>query len=99
MSVETTTVAPAGECKLGGGFGVFVQFLLLLSSVGVLVFKKITENDRKRVRGEKPRTRTLNVYLMDCSKQLIGAGWVHVMNMVAAAFMGNRAGGNACQWY
>mmetsp|Transcript_61637 Transcript_61637/g.133466 ORF Transcript_61637/g.133466 Transcript_61637/m.133466 type:complete len:228 (-) Transcript_61637:349-1032(-) len=72
-----------------GFFGVLVQGLLLLISLGVLVYKKWREG----------KDRQWREFLLDSSKQLFGAGWIHVANLIAAAIFGNTLQGDSCGWY
>jgi len=79
---------------LPGLFGVLVQGLLFLASVGTLVMKKYREDML-----EGPRARSWPTFLMDSSKQLLGAGWVHVVNLLCAHVLGASLEGNGCEWY
>ncbi|CAE7259835.1 Stimate, partial [Symbiodinium pilosum] len=67
-----------------------VQLLLFFCCVGTLVVKKVKEGPR----------RTWFQFGLDSSKQFLGAGWIHVMNLLCATIMGNRMGeGDECEWY
>jgi len=80
------------ECQvLGGFFGYVVQGLLFLLCCSVLLVKW---------RMEVPR-RTLKVFCLDSSKQLVGAGVIHILNMVCAmAFSAQEhATADECAWY
>jgi len=83
--------AMAGDCALmpKGGFGIFVQGLLFLVSIGVLVLKFKKEGQE----------RTLREFMLDSSKQLFGAGWIHFANMGCAMMLGSGMNGNGCEWY
>lgn len=79
------------KCTLiPGFFGIFVQGLLFLSCVGILCLKKVREGTR----------RTWMDFGLDSSKQIFGAGWIHVLNLVSAlAFGGMEENGDPCLWY
>mmetsp|Transcript_32600 Transcript_32600/g.96834 ORF Transcript_32600/g.96834 Transcript_32600/m.96834 type:complete len:237 (-) Transcript_32600:35-745(-) len=79
---------------LPGAFGVFVQGLLFLISVSVLVYKKKLEERNLRV-----EARSWPTFMLDSSKQLVGAGWVHCLNMLCASVLGVHMEGNGCEWY
>jgi len=71
-------------------FGALVQGFLFSMSVGVLVLKKTREAG----------DRTWFEFGLDSSKQLIGAGWIHVANMLCSVLMSaNQDLGNPCEWY
>lgn len=78
------------ECTLiPGKFGILVQGVLFLVSISVLVLKKTREaNDR-----------TWYVFLLDSSKQLAGAAFVHVLNLLTSTVLGHEEAGDACDWY
>lgn len=80
------------ECQvLGGFFGYVVQGLLFLLCMSVLLVKW---------RMEVPR-RTLVVFFLDSSKQLVGAGVIHILNMVCAMVFSaqEHATADECAWY
>mmetsp|Transcript_22167 Transcript_22167/g.62046 ORF Transcript_22167/g.62046 Transcript_22167/m.62046 type:complete len:235 (-) Transcript_22167:94-798(-) len=75
---------------LGGHFALLMQALLFTFTCGVLVWKKYMENS----------DRTWFEFGLDSSKQIAGAGWIHVANMVCAIlFAGKLAGVDGCTWY
>lgn len=76
---------------LPGFFGILVQGLLFLCSIGILVFKKYQEKSN----------RTWFEFGLDSSKQLMGAGWIHVMNLLFAQQLQSRLSGSGdqCDWY
>jgi len=81
------------ECTvLPGVFGVLVQGLLFLCVCGVLLYKKHRED-------REGQTRTWNEFVLDSSKQIIGAGWIHVLNMMCAKLLGGVKSGDECNWY
>jgi len=77
------------ECDLmPPGFGVLVQGLLFLVCCLGLVAKKLRDPHR-----------TWPEFLLDSSKQLSGAGLVHVLNLLCAGAFADRLEGDACSWY
>eukprot|EP00403_Amphidinium_massartii_P009609 CAMPEP_0178420372 /NCGR_PEP_ID=MMETSP0689_2-20121128/26094_1 /TAXON_ID=160604 /ORGANISM="Amphidinium massartii, Strain CS-259" /LENGTH=251 /DNA_ID=CAMNT_0020041843 /DNA_START=3 /DNA_END=755 /DNA_ORIENTATION=- len=73
-----------------GTFGIFVQGLLFLCSVALLVFKKVQEG----------AGRAWWEFGLDSSKQIIGAGWIHVLNLACAEALEEIVEqGDACVWY
>lgn len=74
---------------LPGAFGFAVQGVLLVLSLAVLVLKKLRE------KGE----RTWLIFALDSSKQIFGAGFVHILNMVTSTILGANMTGDACDWY
>jgi hypothetical protein len=87
LEEETCTLLP-------GAFGAVVQGFLFLISVGVLLLKKKREEALCRI-----EARSWPTFLLDSSKQLVGAGWVHLVNMACALLLGIRFEGNECEWY
>merc|ERR1719453_2892268 len=75
---------------LSGVYAYAIQFVLLAITVSVLVWKWSREQPR----------RDFSVFILDGSKQLVGAGWAHVFNMVGAVYF-NRyiKAGDECTWY
>lgn len=76
---------------LGDGFGVVVQGLLFAVCCGSLLLKWNCEKPRRKFR----------IFLLDSSKQLVGAGTIHVLNMLCAMFMNSieKASADECAWY
>lgn len=74
---------------LSGAFAFILQGVLFLTCLLVLAYKY-------RVDGAG---RTPSQFALDSSKQCIGAGWTHVMNMGIAILLGTRKGGDECAWY
>uniref|UniRef100_M4BF34 Uncharacterized protein n=1 Tax=Hyaloperonospora arabidopsidis (strain Emoy2) TaxID=559515 RepID=M4BF34_HYAAE len=71
-------VAPGQECKLlDGEFAALLQVLLGLIALSVLILKRLREVPR----------RPLLVWALDASKQLIGATFAHVANLVIALLL------------
>mmetsp|Transcript_69267 Transcript_69267/g.202809 ORF Transcript_69267/g.202809 Transcript_69267/m.202809 type:complete len:246 (-) Transcript_69267:131-868(-) len=83
-----------GECSLlPGFFGILVQFALFVLVCLVLVMKKKLEDRRRSSRRPWP------VFCLDCSKQVIGAGWLHLLNLLSATMLGRDKVMGACEWY
>mmetsp|Transcript_137550 Transcript_137550/g.357426 ORF Transcript_137550/g.357426 Transcript_137550/m.357426 type:complete len:271 (+) Transcript_137550:122-934(+) len=79
---------------LPGLFGIFVQGLLFSSSMATLLYKKKSEEW-----SDPGNARSWPTFLMDSSKQFIGFGFVHVLNLVCAALLGSSLEGSGCDWY
>mmetsp|Transcript_51536 Transcript_51536/g.116612 ORF Transcript_51536/g.116612 Transcript_51536/m.116612 type:complete len:256 (-) Transcript_51536:85-852(-) len=80
------------SCKvLGDTFGFIVQGLLFAVVMSILLLKWWLE---------KPR-RQFKIFALDSSKQVVGAGAIHVANMVfAMVFSGlETAAADECAWY
>jgi len=83
---------------LPGIAGIIVQLCLFALVVLVLVVKKKWE-DRGR-----SYSRPWLVFFLDCSKQLIGAGWVHLLNLACSEVLGEEQAEThtamgSCEWY
>lgn len=75
---------------LDGAFAVVVQALLFVVTVATLAVKWLQERPR----------RALSVFLLDCSKQMVGAGACHVWNLVGAIWLDAHVDfGDQCTWY
>lgn len=86
-----TPAAGVQECKvLAGGVAKLMQVLLFVCSCAALIFKY------RRESGD----RTASEFLMDSSKQLIGAGWIHVLNIgFSKGLEAHFQAGDECHWY
>lgn len=70
--------SPTGPCRLLDGlFADFVQVTLGAVAVSVLLVKRKCERPRRRWR----------VWFMDVSKQVFGAGFAHILNLLLAALL------------
>lgn len=80
------------ECKvLHDWFGLVIQGVLFAATMGSLLLKwKL----------EKPQ-RKFWIFLLDSSKQIVGAGVIHCLNMAFAMLFGqlNHGGVDECSWY
>lgn len=96
-TMATATTFPAAgapavqECKvLSGDVAILMQVLLFVCSCAALTFKY------RRESGD----RTPFEFLMDSSKQLIGAGWIHVLNLSFAKGLETQfQAADQCEWY
>jgi hypothetical protein len=83
-------MAAAACSLLPGVYGMLMQALLFLCVCGVLAYKKATEE----------RGRTWFSFLLDSSKQMIGAAWIHVLNLTCAVVIDRHLStGDQCLWY
>lgn len=84
-------MATGGGCSLLPGiYGLVMQGLLFGCACAVLVCKQVAET---------PRRLWLS-FLLDASKQLTGAGWIHVLNMLFAVQLHRFLNaGDECLWY
>lgn len=81
------------ECYiLAGVTGKVTQFVLFLCCCAALLLKWSQFHDG----------RDFFEFLMDSSKQLLGAGWIHVLNLLFAEKLEQQfetSGGDECDWY
>eukprot|EP00747_Dinoflagellata_sp_TGD_P079337 gnl/TRDRNA2_/TRDRNA2_160468_c0_seq2.p1 gnl/TRDRNA2_/TRDRNA2_160468_c0~~gnl/TRDRNA2_/TRDRNA2_160468_c0_seq2.p1 ORF type:complete len:294 (-),score=48.07 gnl/TRDRNA2_/TRDRNA2_160468_c0_seq2:40-921(-) len=82
---------PVLPCRVLPGFlGLAVQGLLFACVLAVMVLKKWRERGR----------RTWFEFCLDGSKQIIGSGWIHILNLLCAIVLNNLDGnGDECEWY
>mmetsp|Transcript_101677 Transcript_101677/g.323039 ORF Transcript_101677/g.323039 Transcript_101677/m.323039 type:complete len:248 (+) Transcript_101677:51-794(+) len=83
------------DCSLlPGFFGILVQTVLFLIILLVLVVKKKLEDRQRSTR------RPWSTFLLDISKQLVGNGWLHMLNLACATLLGlEQALMSPCEWY
>lgn len=74
---------------LSGYYGLLMQLLLMFVFLGTLAYKYMTEL-LTRVTERSPQE-----FLLDCTKQLLGAFWIHGLNLVTAWKLGQ----NECEVY
>jgi hypothetical protein len=92
LGTTASTQAAPESCQVLPGFtGVAVQGLLFSICVGSLLLKWWWERPR----------RTLQVFFLDSSKQFVGAGVIHCLNMVCAMVFSQMKANVAdeCAWY
>ncbi|KAL5267388.1 hypothetical protein ACHWQZ_G004433 [Mnemiopsis leidyi] len=73
---STANSTSSEECNLTDSFGFLIQFLLATIAFSILVLKRYREPKYER--------RSVMVWLLDVSKQAIGAGFIHVFNVLAS---------------
>ncbi|CEP13654.1 hypothetical protein [Parasitella parasitica] len=80
-------------CKLLDSFAIFVQLVLAGFAFSTLIIKRQRESPQ----------RPLSTWSFDVSKQLIGGGVIHTLNLVASHLFGKSLDGepesNPCVWY
>ncbi|KAL1921379.1 uncharacterized protein VTP21DRAFT_11095 [Calcarisporiella thermophila] len=79
-------------CKLMDSFAVIIQLLLASLAFSTLIFKR---------QQEKPQ-RPLLIWGFDVSKQVIGAGVIHALNIIVSYIKRDQnsgEGSNPCVWY
>ncbi|RIA93548.1 Vaculolar membrane protein [Glomus cerebriforme] len=80
------------NCVLVDNFAIFVQVLLGTIAFSTLIYKRHRERPQRQ----------LQIWFYDVSKQLLGAGIVHGLNIVVSYIAGSIDGGgdtNPCVWY
>lgn len=85
-------IAQSKGCQVLGGFaGYAVQALLFSICVGSLLFKWWIERPQRK----------LQVFALDSSKQLIGAGVIHMSNLICALAFTHLepSAADECAWY
>lgn len=93
-TLEPTVVPP---CKLIPGFhGLVIQALLMLTALLSLVLKKKWEDANASTK----YVRSWSEFALDSSKQVIGSGWIHLLNLVLAVRLKRKTYiGDSCDWY
>jgi len=92
LGVNVATALPEHECKVLSGFtGVAVQSTLFLVCVSTLLLKWWLEQPRRK----------LPIFFLDSSKQIVGAGVIHALNLICAmAFTSfQKSAADECAWY
>lgn len=93
LSATTPPACEGGSCQLFGLFGIFVQCMIGVWCVMTLVTLWRCEKNR----------RDFCTWIGDMSKQLVGAGWGHAMNIFLALIFGSalesEVANNQCVWY
>eukprot|EP00388_Colpodella_angusta_P008264 GDKJ01022725.1.p1 GENE.GDKJ01022725.1~~GDKJ01022725.1.p1 ORF type:complete len:429 (-),score=83.97 GDKJ01022725.1:141-1427(-) len=81
-----------GGCTLlPGVFGIALQGLLAVMAFCSLLIKRYREVPR----------RPWKIFFLDSSKQFLGSGWLHFLNIVCAEIFSNSdfSSADACEWY
>jgi len=82
--------APEACNVLGGTFALLIQAALFAVTCAVLIWKKCVEHS----------DRTWFEFLLDSSKQIAGAGWIHVANLLCALLFNEEfASADECTLY
>eukprot|EP00927_Polykrikos_kofoidii_P025653 TRINITY_DN23008_c0_g1_i1.p1 TRINITY_DN23008_c0_g1~~TRINITY_DN23008_c0_g1_i1.p1 ORF type:complete len:568 (+),score=76.48 TRINITY_DN23008_c0_g1_i1:90-1706(+) len=82
----------ADECRvLAGPVAMILQFALFLCCCCLLFYKYIRQSNG----------RSIVEFGMDSSKQLFGAGWIHILNLFYSVSLKDSFGnlGDECEWY
>lgn len=78
------------DCNLFGAFGFLVQFILAAAAFMVLIVKRYLE---------KPK-RPWKIWWFDVSKQIIGAGVIHLLNLgLSHILTSEKDEADECVWY
>ncbi|OAD78359.1 hypothetical protein PHYBLDRAFT_69692 [Phycomyces blakesleeanus NRRL 1555(-)] len=88
---STFTPEPAG-CTLLDGFAIIVQLTLAATALAVLAYKRWRERPQRPVK----------IWALDVSKQFVGAGVIHALNLAISYLAGRPMHGpqtNLCVWY
>ncbi|KAI9316039.1 vacuolar membrane protein-domain-containing protein [Dichotomocladium elegans] len=93
---STTDTHCLGEsdegCKLLDSFAIVVQVSLATTALLVLVYKRYRERPQRPV----------PIWALDVSKQFVGAGVIHFLNLAVSYLVGRPMNGprtNLCVWY
>ena len=87
---ETVNQPQQQQCTLlGGPYEIFVQFLLAITAVAALAYKRSLESDQ----------RSWLVWALDCSKQAYASALQHVTNMVLGVLFARGGTASECSWY
>mmetsp|Transcript_69351 Transcript_69351/g.203042 ORF Transcript_69351/g.203042 Transcript_69351/m.203042 type:complete len:418 (-) Transcript_69351:135-1388(-) len=82
------------QCTLlSGPWHWLLQVVLLLVSLSVLAIKHWWEQHTQR------SDRSTARFFFDSSKQLVGAGWMHAMNLLFAQVLASHTSEDSCEWY
>jgi len=78
------------QCTLlGGPYEIFIQFILAITAVVALVYKRSLESDQ----------RSWLVWSLDCSKQAYASALQHITNMVLGVLFARGGAASECSWY
>jgi hypothetical protein len=95
MSIPSTD--PVQGCRLIPGFhGIVIQGALILTAFLSLIVKKRFEDATANTK----YVRTWREFLLDSSKQIVGSGWVHILNLALSVRLKRKTeAGDSCDWY
>ena len=89
MLNQVETLSPSEpKCELFGVLGIIIQALLGVFSFSTLIVKRYREKKR----------RPWLIWGMDTSKQAFGAGYLHILNLWVAIWLGGLSD-SPCKWY
>ncbi|KAG2217178.1 hypothetical protein INT45_013190 [Circinella minor] len=93
ISRQWQTCSEGETCELLDGFAIAVQLTLMLTALAALGIKRWRERPRRPV----------EIWALDVSKQFVGAGTVHFLNLGISYLAGRPGNGqpstNLCVWY
>ncbi|KAI8985919.1 vacuolar membrane protein-domain-containing protein [Pilobolus umbonatus] len=87
-----TTSKHGNSCELLDGFAILIQLTLALTALLILLYKRSKEYPK----------RSLLIWMLDTSKQFIGAVMIHFLNIGISYLVsksGSDATSNLCVWY
>ncbi|KAI8362817.1 vacuolar membrane protein-domain-containing protein [Blakeslea trispora] len=91
-SIEPSfSIKDEDSCQLMDGFGLVIQLVLFLTVLITLIYKRAYESPQ----------RPIQIWALDVSKQFIGAGMIHFINIGIsyAAIVQSFRPQNSCVWY
>jgi hypothetical protein len=91
LDIPPHVFVPPAHCKIMDGFAIAVQLILALVAFSSLLIKRHLERPK----------RPFQIWLFDVSKQALGGGMLHTLNLVGA-YIGGRSTleeSNPCVWY
>ncbi|KAI8380567.1 vacuolar membrane protein-domain-containing protein [Choanephora cucurbitarum] len=85
------SIKDENSCQLMDGFGLVIQLVLFLTVLTTLAYKRAYESPQRPVQ----------IWALDVSKQFIGAGMIHFINIGIsyAAIVESFRPQNSCVWY
>ena len=87
---ETMDQVYQQQCTLlGGPYEILIQFVLAVTAVAALVYKRSIESDQ----------RSWLVWTLDCSKQAYASALQHITNMVLGVLFARGGTASECIWY
>ena len=87
---ETMDQVYQQQCTLlGGPYEILIQFVLAVTAVAALVYKRSIESDQ----------RSWMVWTLDCSKQAYASALQHITNMVLGVLFARGGTASECIWY
>ena len=87
--LDDETVKQSQCTLLGGPYEIFIQFVLAITAVAALVYKRSMESNRREA----------IVFFLDCSKQAYASALQHITNMVLGVLFARGGTASECSWY